>query len=234
MDQELSQTGRLAALAAGIRAEHQATAASLRRGLEHAMAAGELLIEARALLKHGEWLPWLRDHCALSDRTARLYTRLARNRPEIERQIGNVADLSVRGAVALIATPNETGLANFAPKIVDAALDDLEFADYERAKVCRETRRAAFIAINGVLSTLIELADKQAQLAADVAWAMLGEQLMSAIGDCKNLLLAEDPQRATAAIVRANDVAAEMLKQVEATRDGGGRKSATISLGPAS
>jgi hypothetical protein len=48
-------------LAARIRAEHEATAASLKRGAEHAMAAGKLLIEAKAQLKHGEWLPWLRD-----------------------------------------------------------------------------------------------------------------------------------------------------------------------------
>jgi hypothetical protein len=35
-------------------------------------------------VKHGEWLPWLADHCKLSKRTAQLYMRVAANRTEIE------------------------------------------------------------------------------------------------------------------------------------------------------
>jgi hypothetical protein len=73
----------------------------VRRGLAHAIAAGELLIEAKAQLKHGQWGPWLAEHCAIPDRTARLYVRLARNRPALE-QNGNVADLSLRGAVEML------------------------------------------------------------------------------------------------------------------------------------
>ena len=50
----------LADLAARIRAEHEATAVALRLSVMHAMAAGELLIEAKAQLgRHGAWLPWL-------------------------------------------------------------------------------------------------------------------------------------------------------------------------------
>ena len=33
--------------------------------------------------KHGEWMPWLEEHCKISDRTARLYMRVAKNRAEI-------------------------------------------------------------------------------------------------------------------------------------------------------
>ena len=51
-------------LAARIRVEHGA-AASLGDAARHAIAAGELLIEAKALVRHGQWLPWLRDHCSL-------------------------------------------------------------------------------------------------------------------------------------------------------------------------
>ena len=75
----LEGSNSLADLAARIRAEHEATAISLRRGLSHAIAAGELLIEAKTLLKHGQWLPWLRDHCVMSERTAQLYMRCARS-----------------------------------------------------------------------------------------------------------------------------------------------------------
>ena len=63
---------RLAALAADIKALE----ARIRRTAEEiatdAIDAGHKLIEAKAALKHGAWLPWLRQHCAMSERTARL------------------------------------------------------------------------------------------------------------------------------------------------------------------
>jgi Protein of unknown function (DUF3102) len=64
-------------MAARIRAEHEASDAALKCGLEHAVNAGKMLIEAKALLKHGEWLPWLRDHCAMSERKAQRYMEIA-------------------------------------------------------------------------------------------------------------------------------------------------------------
>jgi hypothetical protein len=48
-------------LAFRIRAEHEAVAGAIRQTLTHAMAAGDLLIEAKAQLKHGQWLPWLKS-----------------------------------------------------------------------------------------------------------------------------------------------------------------------------
>jgi hypothetical protein len=99
----LSQSNSLADLAARIRSAHQATSAALSSALIHAMAAGDLLIEAKAQIKHGEWLPWLVDNCAMSDRTAQLYMRCAKNRTAIEDQIRNsVADLSLNEAAALL------------------------------------------------------------------------------------------------------------------------------------
>src|SRR6516164_6174986 len=90
-------------LAARIRAEHEAVSAAFRDSVRHAIAAGELLIEAKGQLGHGRWLPWLRDHCAISERTAQLYMRVAKNRTEIEAQIRNgVADLSLNEAAALL------------------------------------------------------------------------------------------------------------------------------------
>jgi hypothetical protein len=90
-------------LAARIRAEHAATGAALKSSIDHSIAAGELLIEAKAKVPHGQWLPWLRDNCAISERTAQLYMRLAKNRTAIEGQIRNgVADLSLNEAAALL------------------------------------------------------------------------------------------------------------------------------------
>jgi len=95
----------LAELAARIRAEHKAAAVAVTKGVSHAIAAGELLIEAKARLKHSRWLPWLRDHCAMAQRTAQLYMQCARARKEIEANPQRVADLSLRGVANLLASP---------------------------------------------------------------------------------------------------------------------------------
>ena len=45
-------------LAARIRAEHEAVIIFMKKGLERAIRAGELLLEAKAQIgKHGQWLP---------------------------------------------------------------------------------------------------------------------------------------------------------------------------------
>jgi hypothetical protein len=125
------RSNRLPELAARIRAEHDATAIAMQRGVDHAMAAGDLLIEAKAQLKHGQWLPWLRDHCAMSERTAQLYMRLAKNRAEIEANPQRAADLSLRGAVAQLAPESEgepilQRLAMADGELRDAIVDKVE------------------------------------------------------------------------------------------------------------
>jgi hypothetical protein len=91
-DKALSLSNSLTDLAARIQAEHEACESALKRGLEHAVAAGKLLIEAKAQLKHGQWLPWLRDHCRIPERTARRYMEIA---PYAADQIGHLADLTI-------------------------------------------------------------------------------------------------------------------------------------------
>jgi hypothetical protein len=84
----------LADLAARIQQEHEAAFSAVKRGCEHAIAAGRLLAEAKAQLKHGQWLPWLKNHCQVSARTAQVYMQLARLAPDAQR----VADLPLRRA----------------------------------------------------------------------------------------------------------------------------------------
>ena len=78
---DITTSNRLPERAARIRAEHEACGAALKRGLQHAAAAGNMLIEAKAQLKHGEWLPWLRNHCGIPERTARRYMEIAGGGP---------------------------------------------------------------------------------------------------------------------------------------------------------
>jgi len=70
-------------LAAQIEAEHQAAVGAARSVTDHAVACGRLLIQAKARLAHGEWLPWLEGNTTVSIRTAQVYTRLARELPKL-------------------------------------------------------------------------------------------------------------------------------------------------------
>src|SRR5450759_837218 len=94
-------------LAARIRAEHIATSAALKSSVGHAITAGELLLEAKELLKHGQWLPWLAEHCVISERTAQLYMRCAKNRVAIEANTQCVADLTLNEAAALLVLSSD-------------------------------------------------------------------------------------------------------------------------------
>ena len=63
-------SNRLTHLAAEINAEHDAATGAFKKGFEHALKAGELLIEAKAAVNHGEWVPWLEENCTVAERTA--------------------------------------------------------------------------------------------------------------------------------------------------------------------
>jgi hypothetical protein len=98
----LTLSSSLADLAARIRVEHEATAAALTNSIDHAIAAGELLIEAKSQVQHGQWLPWIAEHCEMSDRTVRLYMRLANHKDALAAKSATVADIGIRGGNALL------------------------------------------------------------------------------------------------------------------------------------
>jgi len=64
------------------------------------MAAGDLLTQAKAQVPHGQWLPWLAEHCAIAERTAQAYMRVARSLDRLDdAKAQRVADLSFRNAL---------------------------------------------------------------------------------------------------------------------------------------
>ena len=89
-------------IATEINGEHAACFEAARATLAHAIRAGELLQQAKELLKHGEWAPWLAENCEFSARTARNYMRLAEHKNELAKRQDN-AILTVSGALALLA-----------------------------------------------------------------------------------------------------------------------------------
>ena len=94
---DLRGSNRLPIIEAQIKIEHDAYLSAVRTSIDHAIKAGTLLEEAKGLLRHGQWLPWLSDHCGLSDRTAQRYMRLARNAKS-----ATMADLGIAAADRLL------------------------------------------------------------------------------------------------------------------------------------
>jgi hypothetical protein len=98
----------LADLAERINAEHDQAQAALRDGLLHARTAGDLLIQAKGLVRHGEWLPWLQEHCRVAERTAQAYMRVAREWEQLAKS-ATVADLTFREASRLLTHSPDDG-----------------------------------------------------------------------------------------------------------------------------
>jgi hypothetical protein len=99
-------SNRLPVLASSINDHIAAAETATRRGFEHAIAAGGLLIEAKELVGHGEWLDWLHAHCQIGPRQAQTFMRLARNRHRLEPlKNESAAHLTIAAAAALIGKP---------------------------------------------------------------------------------------------------------------------------------
>jgi hypothetical protein len=140
--------------------------------------------------------------------------RLARNQLEI----GNVADLTMRGAVALLASPLDSMVAQAA----DSELETLEVTAAELASAEIAKRYNAYRDVAGALEQIIELGGNTSAIGRAV-WDQLGPQLNAAIVHCTETLKADLDEpfalsvAATAAIFDARNIAFEMLRLV---RDG--------------
>jgi DUF3102 family protein len=110
---ESSEAQTLSELARRIDAEHGAVATALCSALAHAIAAGELLIEAKAKVRHGQWLKWIEANCSVPRRTAAHYMTLARARKDLCDQMGNVLPMSVNDALDQLKHPAERGFHGF-------------------------------------------------------------------------------------------------------------------------
>src|SRR5690242_671326 len=88
----------LADIAARINEAHDRASTSARSTIEAAMEAGRLLIQAKDQIDHGDWLPWLKANTSVSERTAQVYMKLARDLPKS----AVTADLTLDGALKLL------------------------------------------------------------------------------------------------------------------------------------
>ena len=108
------------------------------------LGIGQRLIEAKAMLSHGEWLPWLTERVEYSERVAQRFMRLAREWSNPT----TLSDLGASKALALLALPpeerdtfvSENHLVDGETKpVIDMTYKELEKAIRERD----EARQAA-------------------------------------------------------------------------------------------
>ncbi len=91
-----------------INEEHSRAFSKARDALSHARNAGELLIEAKSLLKHGEWGNWLAENVAFTERTAQSYMRLARNWESLSKN-ETISDLGLVKTLSLLSDVPKIG-----------------------------------------------------------------------------------------------------------------------------
>lgn len=96
---------------------------------EAILGIGQRLIEAKEMLPHGEWLPWLTERVDFSERTAQYYMRLAREWTNPQ----SIADLGATKAFKLLAIPSEEREAFIQERnVVDMSARELKQAIKER------------------------------------------------------------------------------------------------------
>jgi hypothetical protein len=133
-------------LAQAIDREHEAAVGAARSVIDHAVACGRLLIQAKAQLPHGEWLPWLEGNTTVSIRTAQVYTRLARELPKLsETNAQRVAHLSIREAIVTISQ-HTASIAALPPQSQDQLIERAEANGERLASARHHVQRAATLA----------------------------------------------------------------------------------------
>lgn len=103
---------------------------------------GRRLAEAKEQLSHGEWLPWLEEKVAFSERTAQQYIRLWKEYGKS----ATVAVLGVRKALVLLALPEsereefaaENHAADMTSKELEEAVRQRKIAELKADSVQRE------------------------------------------------------------------------------------------------
>lgn len=108
---------------------------------------GNRLVEAKEMLPHGDWLPWLRDTVKFSERSAQRFMKLAKEYGKSAK----LADLGASKALALLTLPEEERDAFMevphevngeAKQVSDMSVRELEQAIRERDEARRAMEQA--------------------------------------------------------------------------------------------
>jgi hypothetical protein len=156
-----SDASTLAQIAAQINALHVSIEASLRTSLQTAAEAGRLLTSAKALVNHGEWLPWLATNFRGSARTAQTYLKLAEGATALEQRGHDLAELTLTEAARLLSKPEAAATPTPAVGIRFPYLPDL--SDEDRQWLAEETDsiKAKLDEVRPLVLELVQIRDKE-------------------------------------------------------------------------
>ena len=174
-------------------------------GGQAVLEIGKRLIEAKAQLKHGEWLPWLSEKVEFSEASAQRFMQLAR---EYENP-ALVRDLGASKALVLLALPaserenfaqekhvvngEEKSVSEMSKRELEEAIRQRKLAELKAAETARELDRQKEATAEA------EAAAEKAQEAAEVARAE--------VEDAKSISLA------------AQERTAELERELKALRE---------------
>lgn len=163
-----------------------------RVGGEAILTIGRCLAEAKAVLPHGEWLPWLTERVEFSERTAQRFMRLAQEWSNPT----TLSDLGASKALALLALPPEErdqfiaqshAVDGQEKEVIDMSARELEKAIRERKEALAaaeeadakarsaEEARAKMEADMKMLKGLLESAKAEAASATEEAGKLARE-----------------------------------------------------------
>ena len=191
------------------------------------LSIGQRLIEAKAMLPHGEWLPWLTEQVEFSERTARNFMRLARE--WTNRQA--LADLGAAKALTLLALPpeererfmEENHVVDGEEKsVIDMTSRELEKAVKERDEALHAAEAARAAAETADQSRAKMEADmtalKQLHQAAQAELKALREKPVEVAVEVDQKALEEARREAETRMQAKVDKAAEAQKKAEEQR----------------
>lgn len=143
--------GKAPDLACGVRSIEQITGEILdlkRTAGDAILAIGNCLIEAKGILSHGEWLPWLTEQVEFSERAAQRFMRLAKEWTNPTA----LSDLGATKALTLLALPAEERdvflsepheVCGEEKNVIDMTSRELEIAVRERNEALANAEKAA-------------------------------------------------------------------------------------------
>ena len=162
---------------------------------------GKRLIEAKTLIPHGDWLPWLAEEVGYSERVAQSFMRLAR---EWESNPKALSDLGATKALKLLVLP---------PEERETFMAESHLVDGEEKSVIDMTSRELDRAIKERDEALKAAAQAQAeQAAAEQARKKMAEDMALANGRMEGLRdeAAAQAERLKAARENAERLEAEL------------------------
>ena len=187
-----------------------------RTGGEAILTIGRCLIEAKDLLPHGEWLPWLTERVEFSPRTAQNFMRLAREWTNTQ----TLADLGASKALMLLALPaeeretfiEEYNVIDMSARQLEAAIKERDEARQAQAKL-EEDMRLLNIRLEGSREDREQAVQDVARLEAELAElkARPVEVAVETVVDQKAIDKARDEARAEmqAKLDKAREAAAK-------------------------